>query len=101
MMSRLSVNVGDGTGDSRDVDRNCNAEDRTNAYILHMKHCNNAKDACGPPQYDDDDNDTGVCKINTRSKSMRYDSQTPFPQTSMLTKCKWECTGVQNKHPIS
>ena len=29
---------------------------------------------------------TGICKINARSKSTRYDSQTPFPQRSMLTK---------------
>ena len=28
--------------------------------------------------------DTGVCKTNTRSKSTRYDSQTPFPQRSMF-----------------
>ena len=31
-------------------------------------------------------NDTGVCKINTRSKSACYDSQTLFPQIPMLTK---------------
>ena len=43
---------------------------------------------------------TGVCKINTRSENMRYDSQPPFPQISMLTKQNVEWIGVQNKHPI-
>ena len=31
---------------------------------------------------------------------MRYDSQPPFPQISMLTKHNVEWIGVQNKHPI-
>ena len=30
--------------------------------------------------------DTGVCKINARSESVRYDSQTPFSQITMLPK---------------
>ena len=30
------------------------------------------------------DSTTGVCKINARSKSTRYDSQAPFPKRSMF-----------------
>ena len=29
---------------------------------------------------------TGVCKINARSKTIRHETQPPFPQCSMLTK---------------
>ena len=45
-------------------------------------------------------NDTGVCKINARSKTIRHESQPPFPQSAMLTKCKFEWIGVQNNRPI-
>ena len=45
--------------------------------------------------------ETGVCKINARSKTIRHDSQPPFPQSSMLTKWNLEWIGVQNKRRTS
>ena len=32
--------------------------------------------------------DAGVCKVNARSKTMRHDSQAPFPRSSMLKGCE-------------
>ena len=32
--------------------------------------------------------DTGVCKINTRSKTIRHESQPPFPQSFNVDEIK-------------